>query len=97
MKTLHHISFSTLFAIGSLLIGTLLFVLYMLVQEDSILIAGFLYVAAAVLFNLIIFVNLMYEFITVPNERTETAIRILILISNIPIAYMYFTLVFNKI
>ncbi|WP_300565700.1 hypothetical protein [Flavobacterium sp.] len=97
MKNLNQISFTTLFAIGSFLIGTLLFAWYMFIPSDGLLITGFLYVSTAVVLNLIIFINLLYKFIITPNERTETAIRILILISNIPIAYMYFNLVFIKI
>lgn len=91
----NQISFPTLFAIGSFLIGTALFLFYLTFPNDDLLVIGFFYVAAAILFNLIILIHLSYQLIAVPTERTENTIRILILTSNIPIAWMYFNLVIN--
>jgi hypothetical protein len=90
LEKLNQTSFSTLFAIGSFLIGTILFMLYMAFPNDDLLITGMLYVAVAVLLNLLILINLTYLFITIPFERTEVAIRILILLSNIPVSILYF-------
>ncbi|TGD58939.1 hypothetical protein [Flavobacterium humi] len=98
MKTLtwlHTISFSTLFALGTFLIGTMLFLYYILFPSQMVLVMGFLYVVAAFFFNLIILMHLISRLIFAPFERTENTIRILILLSNIPIAFLYFDLIIN--
>lgn len=91
----NQVSFSTLFAIFCFVIGTMLFFTYKVIPNEGLLVAGFIYVIAAVFFNLIILVGLVYEFVTIPWERTENAIRILIVLSNIPIAFMYYNLIVN--
>lgn len=93
MKTIK-LSFSTLFAIGSFVIGTLLFVLYQVSKNDIILLSGCLYVLLASLFNGLLLLHLIYELLFF-NQKEETFIKILILLSNIPIACLYFTLLFN--
>lgn len=92
---LNKLSFSTLFAIGSFLIGTLLFITFQITKEESLLFVGLFYVLFALFFNSIILSYLLNEFIFYPNKE-ETAIKILILLSNIPIAYLYFTLTINN-
>lgn len=94
-KQINQVSFSTRFAICCFVIGTILFFAYKIIPNEGLLVTGFIYVIAAVFFNLLILVGLLYEFATIPEERTENAIRILILLSNIPIAVMYFNLVIN--
>ena len=94
-KQQNQISFPTLFAIGTFIIGTVLFLSYMAFPNDSLLVIGFFYVAAAIILNLIILIHLSYQLIVVPHKRTENIIRILILTSNIPIAWFYFSLVMN--
>ncbi|MGH2664330.1 hypothetical protein [Flavobacterium sp.] len=82
-------SFSTLIAIFSFLIGTVLFLLFIIIPSQNLLIIGFLYVATAVFINLIILISLIGQLLFIPLERTENTIRILILLSNIPIAILY--------
>lgn len=92
-ENLNQISFSTLFAICCFIIGTILLIAYRTTHNDILLVIGFFYVIAAVFFNAIILLNLLYQLATIPRERTESAIRILILLSNIPVAILYYNLV----
>jgi len=88
-------SFSTVFAIVSFCIGTLLFLAFQITKEESLLFIGLIYVLFAIFFNMLILINLFYEFLF-KSHKEETAIKILILVSNIPIAYLYFTLTLNN-
>lgn len=100
METINHfnyLSFSTKFALYSFGIGTTIFLLHLIApEEDGILIIGLLFVIAAILFNSIIFLNLIYILITDSENREQTVIQILILLANIPIAALYFFLVVRE-
>ena len=89
------ISFSTLFAIGSFLIGTLLFLSFQITKNENLIYIGFFYVLLALFFNSLVLIYLVNRLIFF-SEKEETAIKILILLSNIPIAYLYFTLTLNN-
>lgn len=90
-------AFSTYLALLSFSIGTLLFLLHLIFPyEDGILILGFFYVLFAILINCLSLLNLCYLFLTEPEHRETNAIRILILLANIPIALLYFYIVMNK-
>jgi hypothetical protein len=95
MKNINQIPFTTLFAFGSFVIGTIFFLSYMKFQTENILVFGFLYVLAAVFFNLIILINLISQLLTIRGERLNTFIKILIILSNIPIAVAYFIIIGN--
>lgn len=89
--------FSTELAIISFTIGTFLLVLQKLAPNIfEILFIGLLYVLFAILVNGIMFFNLAYHFIILPNQREFIGIKILILLANIPITYLYIQIVFNK-
>jgi hypothetical protein len=88
---INKISFSTLFAIGSFLIGTILFVLFQITKNENLLFIGFFYVLFAIFFNTLVFFSLVHELLFKINKE-ETIIKILILLSNIPIAYLYLIL-----
>lgn len=92
-KQQNQISFSTIFAISCFIIGTILFISYMSFPSENLIVIGIMYVAAAIVLNLVILINLVYQLITIPFERTAIVVRILILLSNIPIAIMYFNAV----
>lgn len=88
------VSFSTYLAIGSFTIGTILFILHQIFPNESyIFIVGFFYVLLAILLNSLVLLNLLYQFIINEAERETIAIRILILLANIPIALLYFFIV----
>lgn len=89
--------FSTYLAIGSFLIGTLILLLYLFSPDDNILlILGFFYVIFAVIFNGLVFLNLLHQFCIYPNERETLAIKMLIMLSNIPIAIAYFYIAMER-
>jgi len=89
--------FSTQLAIASFGIGTLI-LLYHLVNpnEERIIILGFIYVLFASLINGVVFLNLLYHFTTNPFQREILAIKMLLLLSNIPIAFIYILIVIQK-
>jgi hypothetical protein len=90
-------AFSTYLAVLSFSIGTFLFVLHLIFpNEDGIIILGFFYVLFAILINSLSLLNLCYLCITDPENRETNAIRILILLANIPIALLYFYIVLHK-
>ena len=94
IDTVSHTGFSTKLAIGSLIIGTLLFLSYELFPNHSLIMAGLIYVLIAILLNTIILFHLLYELVVLPNKE-ETLIRVLIVISNIPIACFYLSIILH--
>ncbi|MDD5151130.1 MAG: hypothetical protein PHC28_11765 [Flavobacterium sp.] len=88
--------FSTELAIVSFAIGTVLLLIQKLAPSNfNLLFIGLLYVLFAILVNGIMFFNLAYHFIILPKKREYIAIKILILLANIPIAILYILIVFN--
>ncbi len=93
-----YFSYSTKFALLSFAFGTTLFALFFtLPNKEGILILGLIYVIFIAFFSIIMLLNLIFQLLTIPNERENIVIKILILISNIPIAILYFLLIVNSI
>jgi hypothetical protein len=89
--------FSTELALISFAIGTVLLIIQKLTPLNiEILIIGLLYTLFAILANVIMLFKLLSYFIKLPKQREYLAIKILILLANIPITYLYFQIVFNK-
>ncbi|WP_310381620.1 hypothetical protein [Flavobacterium sp.] len=89
-------AFSTEIAITTFAIGTILFLLYYIFPNKSeLLITGLFYIFFAVLVNGILLLILLYHYIILPNQREFIAIKIMILISNIPIATLYLYIIIN--
>lgn len=89
--------FSTYLALTSFGIGTLLLILYLVFPEMILLIyAGYLYVLLAILINGITFLYLFYLFLIHRLKREIIAIRMLILLANIPIALLYLNIVIHN-
>ncbi|MBF6642225.1 hypothetical protein IVB69_12090 [Flavobacterium sp. J49] len=89
--------FSTYLAMCSFAIGTLILILYLLVPNSmQLLVVGFFYVLFALLFNGIVLLNLLYQFCIYPNERETLAIKMLIMLANIPIAVLYFFIAMHQ-
>jgi len=83
-------NFSTELALGSFFIGTSIFASYhLLPKEYNIVLIGIYFLLFTTLANGIVVLNLMYHFIILPNYREELAIKILILLANIPIVILY--------
>lgn len=88
---------STYLALASFIIGTAIFLIYLSFPgEELILINGFLYVMGAIIVNSIALVYLLYHYAKNPAQREVLAIRILILLANIPIALLYLNIVFKN-
>lgn len=91
-------SFSTQLAVTCFCIGTLLFGLFFLLPEnDGIVILGLFFVIFATFLNSIVLLNLCFQFIVLPEEREKITIKILILLSNIPIAFLYFNSILKSV
>ncbi|MCD9576476.1 hypothetical protein [Flavobacterium soyae] len=100
MKTINHKSFeekqSTELAIGTFIIITLLFILYIVSNESSnILIIAWPFVLSAIVLNTIMLFYLTERFIHLPEQRRDIAVKILILFSNIPITFFYYLVMKN--
>lgn len=83
--------FSTKLAVFSFLIGTLIFGMFFIVPDhDGVIILGLIYIIFAVFFNSIMLLRLLYLLLTEPPAHREAIIvRMLILLANIPIAFLY--------
>ena len=89
--------FSTYLAIGSFGIGTLLFLLHFAIPEYGLLyFIGYFYLLIAFLVNLLVFLNLLFLYFIKPTEREDLAIKMLIMLANIPITLLYIYIVFHK-
>lgn len=96
METINHfnyLSYSTKIALYSFGIGTAIFLLHLISPSQNVFLLGLFFVLFALLFNGIVFLNLIYTLITDSENREQTVIQILILLANIPIAALYFFLV----
>ncbi|KRD10110.1 hypothetical protein ASE21_10335 [Flavobacterium sp. Root901] len=101
MKTIDNEPFeekqSTELAIGSFIIITLLFILYILSdQSPNVLIIAWPFALSAIIVNAIMLFHLTEKFIHLPLQRRDIAVKILILLSNIPIAFFYYLLVMKN-
>ncbi len=101
MKTINNKSFeekqSTELAIGSFIIITILFILYIVTnQSPNILVIAWPFAFSAIIVNLIMFIHLTDRFIHLPEQRRDIAVKILILLSNIPITFFYYLLVMKN-
>lgn len=80
-------------AVGTLIISTVLFAFYMISNESSnILVIASPFVVSIVFLNAVMLFHLMGNFIKQHEQRKDTGIKILILLSNIPIALLYFSI-----
>lgn len=87
--------FSTQLAIGSFIIETLLLLLHLQFPDSIVIIIGVLFLAFAIIFNLILLVQLIYLLITQKNHFEYYTIKILILLANIPVTIVYLKIVFQ--
>ncbi len=81
-------------AVGSFIITTILFVLYIISNENpNVLVIAWPFALFAIIVNLIMFIHLADRFIHLPQQRKEIGIKILLLLSNIPITSFYYLIV----
>lgn len=82
---------STELALGCFSIGTLFFILYLTLADNSfILLIGFVFIVLAIPLNSIMLLHLLYHFYILPQQRKYIGMKIAILLSNIPIALSYY-------
>lgn len=95
MKTtnLHFSTWLTLISFG---IGTLLFGSYFLnSSKEVLLVPGLCYLIFATIINTIMLFYLIMQLVIDIENQEQNFIRILILLSNIPIALLYIYIIFN--
>ena len=89
--------FSSLLALVSFVIGTLFLLLHLLFPKVvQIIFAGYIYILLAILINTCTLLYLLYEFAVYRFYRETIAIKILILLANIPIALLYLNIVIHN-
>lgn len=89
---------STNIALVSFGIGTLLFVSHLLLPYwDEIIITGIVFILLAFCTNCIVLFYLLYCYIVFKAFREFYAIKILILLGNIPIAMFYFLIITHQL
>jgi hypothetical protein len=77
--------------IGTFIISTVLFVVYMFTNKNSnVLVFAFPFVVSALLLNGIMLLHLTGRFVKLYDERKDIAVNILLLLSNVPIAILYY-------
>ena len=85
---------STELAIGSFIVSTILFLLYIVTNASSnVLIIAFPFVVSAIVLNAIMLFHLIDKFIELTEQRKDIAVKILILLSNIPVTMLYYSIV----
>lgn len=81
-------------AIGTFIISTVLFLLYIISNENSIIfVVAWPFAASGIILNLIMLFHLTERFIHLTNYRKDIGFKILILLSNIPITFLYYMIV----
>lgn len=80
-------------AVGTLTVSTILFAFYMISNESSnILVIASPFVVSIIFLNAVMLFHLIDNFIRRHEQRKGIGIKILILLSNIPIALLYYTI-----
>jgi len=97
MKTIHkpfEEKQSIELAVGTFIITTVLFMFYIISNENStVLVIAWPFALAAIMVNIIMFIHLSDRFLHLPQQRKEIGFKILMLLSNIPITFFYYLIV----
>ena len=79
--------------IGTFVISTVLFGIYMFTNKNAnVLVFAFPFVVSTLLLNGIMLLHLTGRFVKFYDERKDIAVKILLLMSNVPIAYLYYVI-----
>lgn len=84
------IKFGITTAIISFMIGSLILLSYIIVKDLSIAVSGYFYLICASIINLIIVIFLLFKAYNKKEKRKIYFKTILIMLINIPIAFIYF-------
>lgn len=91
-----NLPFSTKLTIFTMGINTLLFLAHFIIPNYfPIVIFGYIYMKIIILINSITFCHLLYQ-VSKQTNKEDLIIRILLLLSNIPIAFLYAHIVINN-
>lgn len=94
-KLLYKWAFSNELAIGSFVIGTLLLLLYeSAIPNGYVLVTGFYYLFFSIIINSAMLLYLIFLCIILPDDRQKLALKIILLLCNIPIAILYYNIIF---
>ena len=94
-KTYYKWAFSNELTIGSFAMGTLLLLTHKAKpQENMIYIIGLYYVIFVIAINSIMLLYHIFLSFILPDERENLALKIIILLCNIPIAILYYNFIF---
>lgn len=97
MKTIHkpfEEKQSIELAVGTFIISSLLFMLYIISNESpNILVIAWPFALSGIILNSIMFFHLAENFILFREYRKDIGFKILILLSNIPITFLYYLVV----
>lgn len=89
--------FSTYLAITSFAIGTFLLIIQLCFPNSlDILVMGLFYLIVAIFLNGITLTHLLYHFIINRFQRETLAIRIMLVLANIPVALLYANIIFHN-
>ncbi|KAF2327281.1 hypothetical protein [Flavobacterium daemonense] len=81
-------------AIGTFIMSTVFFILFILTNESSnFLVIAWPFAFSAIILNSIMVFHLTERFIHLPQYRKDICFKILLLLSNIPITYFYYLIV----
>jgi hypothetical protein len=84
---------ATELAVGCFTIGTLFFILFLTLQDTSfIFIIGCIFIILALPLNAIMLLHLLHHLYILPRQRKYITLKIIILLSNIPLAFLYFNI-----
>lgn len=90
--------FSTHLAIGCFCFGTMLLIIYWLFPnlQSVAVIVGLCFIILATIINTIVFLYLFYCFVMHKVYREYFAVKMLIMLANIPIVILYFFLIITN-
>jgi hypothetical protein len=87
---------ATELALGCFTIGSLFFILLLTLTDNSyILLISFIFIVMAVPLNIIMLIYLLQNFLNLLQQRKYIGLKIAILLSNIPVAFIYYTILNN--
>ena len=84
---------STQVSIASFIIGTILLIAHLCIPNGSLFSLGLYYILIAAIINFIILIKLCVLFITQKNHQEYFAIKIFIVLTNLPIVFIYLNIV----
>lgn len=84
---------STELAFGCFIVGTIFFIFFLTLQDTSFaFIIGCIFIIMALPLNAIMLAHLLHHFYILPQQRKYIGVKILILLGNLPVAFLYYSI-----